>query len=174
MFPVTVQCTLVLHSVHLYCNCLLVRTCYAADPWGGYGMDWFDAMQCCYFQNSYLAEPQNEAETDKINTYLTISTGGDRANTWWMGATDMHHEGGWVWMSGNPWGYENWNEGEPNQNGNEDCGAFDSQADGFKVSDERWIFKKNLKLFSPQWMDLECNSANHGVPHYAVCEKMIA
>ena len=23
-------------------------------------------------------------------------------------------------------------------------------------------------------MDLECNSANHGVPHYAVCEKMIA
>merc|ERR1711988_694717 len=83
------------------------------------------------------------------------STGGDRANTWWMGATDMHHEGGWVWMSGNPWSYVNWNEGEPNQNGNEDCGAFDSQADGFK------------------WMDLECNSANHGVPHYAVCEKMI-
>merc|ERR1712183_162777 len=29
---------------------------------GGYGMDWFDAMQCCYFQNSYLAEPQTEAE----------------------------------------------------------------------------------------------------------------
>ena len=108
-------------------------TCYSSDPWGGYGMDWFDAMQCCYFQNSYLAEPQNQEETDKINTYLTISTGGDRANTWWMGATDMHHEGGWVWMSGNPWSYENWNEGEPNQNGNEDCGAFDSQADGFKV-----------------------------------------
>merc|ERR1712179_154028 len=125
-------------------------------PLGGYGMDWFDAMQCCYFQNSYLAEPQNQEETDKINTYLTISTGGDRQNTWWMGATDMHHEGGWSWMSGAPWSFENWNEGEPNQNGNEDCGAFDSQADGFK------------------WMDLECNSANHGVPHYAVCEKMIA
>merc|ERR1712039_680205 len=115
-------------------------TCYSSDPWGGYGMDWFDAMQCCYFQNSYLA----------------ISTGGHRQNAWWMGATDMHHEGGWSWMSGAPWSFENWNEGEPNQNGNEDCGAFDSQADGFK------------------WMDLECNSANHGVPHYAVCEKMIA
>merc|ERR1711874_455139 len=80
---------------------------------------------------------------------------GGQQNTWWMGATDMHHEGGWSWMSGAPWSFENWNEGEPNQNGNEDCGAFDSQADGFK------------------WMDLECNSANHGVPHYAVCEKMI-
>merc|ERR1712154_689237 len=67
-------------------------TCYSSDPWGGYGMDWFDAMQCCYFQNSYLAEPQTEAETSKINTYLTISIGGDRQSTWWMGATDMHHE----------------------------------------------------------------------------------
>ena len=72
MFPVTVQCTLVLHSVHLYWNCLLVRTCYAADPWGGYGMDWFDAMQCCYFQNSYLAEPTSQEEMDKIAMYLTI------------------------------------------------------------------------------------------------------
>merc|ERR1739844_484893 len=50
--------------------------------------------------------------------------------------------------------FENWNEGEPNQNGNEDCGAFDSQA-GYK------------------WMDLECNSENHGVPHYALCERLV-
>jgi len=71
-----------------------------------------------------------------------------------MGATDMHQEGGWRWMSGAPWSWENWADNEPNQNGNEDCGAFDSQA-GYK------------------WMDLECNSANHGVPHYAVCEKTI-
>merc|ERR1712045_12348 len=130
-------------------------TCYAADPWGGYGMDWFDAMQCCYFQNSYLAEPTSQEEMDKIAMYLTISIGGDKQNTWWMGATDMHHEGGWVWMSGAPWNFESWAPNEPNQNGNEDCGAFDSQAEGFK------------------WMDLECNSANHGVPHYAVCEKIL-
>ena len=51
-----------------------------------------------------------------------------------MGATDMHHEGGWVWMSGAPWNFETWAPNEPNQNGNEDCGAFDSQADGFAVN----------------------------------------
>ena len=50
----------------------IVRTCYAADSWGGYGMDWFDAMQCCYFQNSYLAEPTSQEEMDKIAMYLTI------------------------------------------------------------------------------------------------------
>ena len=72
--------------------------------------------------------------------------GGDKQSSWWMGATDLHHEGSWVWMSGavrlstsnhsqycllQPWSYEHWNEGEPNQNGNEDCGAFDSQAEGY-------------------------------------------
>ena len=50
----------------------IVRSCYASDPWGGYGMDWFDAMQCCYFQNSYLAEPTSQEEMDKIAMYLTI------------------------------------------------------------------------------------------------------
>merc|ERR1712121_21457 len=107
-------------------------TCYSNDQFGGYGMDWFDAMQCCYYQGGYLAEPQNAEETEKINTYLTISNGGDKQNSWWFGGSDLHHEGSWVWMSGAPWGYENWNEGEPNQNGNEDCTAFDSQG-GYKV-----------------------------------------
>ena len=50
------------------CIAILRSTCYGA----GYGLDWFDAMQCCYYQNAYLAEPQNQAEQDKINTYLTI------------------------------------------------------------------------------------------------------
>ena len=49
--------------------------------------------------------------------------------------------GSWLWMSGAPWGFANWNEGEPNQNGNEDCGAFDSQApdNSYKVGILIWI-----------------------------------
>ena len=35
-------------------------------------MNWFDALQCCYYQQGYLAEPQNQAEQDAINSYLTI------------------------------------------------------------------------------------------------------
>ena len=56
-----------------------------------------------------------------------------------MGATDMHHEGGWVWMSGAPWNFESWAENEPNQNGNEDCGAFDSQQPGFGVNENLFV-----------------------------------
>merc|ERR1711909_49898 len=51
-----------------------------------YGMDWFDALACCYLQRGYLAEPLNEEETTKINTYLTISNGGNVQNTWWLEA----------------------------------------------------------------------------------------
>merc|ERR1711928_165401 len=52
-----------------------------------YGMDWFDALACCYLQRGYLAEPLSEEEQTKINTYLTISNGGNVQNTWWIGGT---------------------------------------------------------------------------------------
>merc|ERR1711915_232117 len=123
----------------------------AGDYWG---MTFFDAMECCYYMKAYIAEPLSEAETSKINTYLTISNGGDLQNTYWIGGTDLHHEGSWLWLSGAPWSYTNWQDGEPNQNGNEDCTAINSDA-------------------QYKWMDLSCDSANHGVPHYVVCEKIL-
>ena len=85
-------------------------------------------------------------------------------------------------MSGAPWSYDHWGEGEPNQAGNEDCGAFDPQNENYGVS--VFILYLNIEIrFHEiscashshfQWMDLDCSSANHGVPHYAVCEKLIA
>ena len=36
-------------------------------------------------------------------------------------------------MSGAPWSYDHWGEGEPNQAGNEDCGAFDPQNENYGV-----------------------------------------
>ena len=38
-----------------------------------------------------------------------------------------------VWMSGAPWSYDHWGEGEPNQAGNEDCGVFDPQNENYGV-----------------------------------------
>jgi len=129
------------------------NVCHSGDDWG-YGMSWFDAMQCCYFQHGYLAEPLNAEENDKIKTYLQISVGGDLQQYWWIGGTDMHHEGSWTWMSGAPWMFDSWADGEPNQNGNEDCTAYDCQA-GFG------------------WMDLYCDSDDTlGMPHHVVCEKI--
>ena len=71
-------------------------------------------------------------------------------------------------MSGAPWSFAPWGEGEPNQNGNEDCAAIDPQNEGYGV---RMVLE--LGLTSPQWMDLDCSQENHGVPHYLVCEKLV-
>merc|ERR1719436_1907868 len=38
-------------------------TCYPSDQYY-YGMDWFDAMQCCYYQQAYLAEPTQNGDED--------------------------------------------------------------------------------------------------------------
>merc|ERR1712130_180087 len=61
---------------------MLVKTdsssCYSDT--GYYGMDWFDAMQCCYYQHGYVAEPMSQEEHDTIAQYLTISNGGENQN----------------------------------------------------------------------------------------------
>ena len=68
---------------------ILSSTCYSDT--GFYGMDWFDAMQCCYYQvrnssilaqnlflfwsflqHGYVAEPMSQEEHDTIAQYLTI------------------------------------------------------------------------------------------------------
>ena len=39
----------------------------------------------------------------------------------WFGFTDASVEGTWEWIDGAPVNYTHWDNGEPNQNGNEDC-----------------------------------------------------
>jgi len=142
------------------CYMLVKANGYDSTCWGSggyyYGMTFFEGMECCYYQNAYLAEPTSEAENQMINSYLTILNSGDNANTWWLGGTDMHNEGGWLWMSGSPWSYTYWDEEEPNQNGNEDCAAINA--------DQAY-----------KWMDLSCDAAEHmGYPHYTICEKIVS
>jgi len=133
-------------------------TCYSDGGVGGYGMSWFDAMECCYYNKGYLAEPQSADEQAKIEEYIQIADGGTLGlSAWWLGGNDMHQEGAWSWPSGQPFGYSNWVEGEPDDsNGLEDCIAIDSP--------------KNY-----QWMDLNCTDPLHGaVTHFAVCERIPA
>ena len=61
-------------------------------------------------------------------------------------------EGTWQWVTGEPFSYTQWHEGEPNNVENEDCLSMSSQ-DGY------------------DWMDLGCETREHGgVMHYAVCQ----
>ena len=141
-------------------------------------MSWFDAMECCYYNKGYLAEPQNVEEQTKIVEYIQVADGGTLGlSAWWLGANDMHMEGSWSWPSGQPFGYTNWVEGEPNDsNGLEDCAAIDRLVTGTTMT----ITGTTMTTTSPspkdyQWMDLNCTESIHGaVTHYAVCERIPA
>jgi len=78
-----------------------------------------DALNACRSKGGTLAQPRTQAEQDVIaSLYPNTNV--------WIGLDDMENEGTFVWSDGTPFcdcgGYNNWNEGEPNDlGGNEDC-----------------------------------------------------
>jgi formylglycine-generating enzyme required for sulfatase activity/tetratricopeptide (TPR) repeat protein len=72
-------------------------------------MSWERAKDYCSSLGGYLATIQDESENEFISKIISSSE-------IWLGASDGAEEGTWVWVSGEPWEYTNWAEGEPNTN----------------------------------------------------------
>jgi tetratricopeptide (TPR) repeat protein len=81
----------------------------------GSNRTWHEARNYCALQGGYLATIQTAAE----NEFVYQLTGGN--NSVWLGATDEAEEGVWSWVTGEPWTYKNWAEGEPNNASEEDA-----------------------------------------------------
>ncbi|XP_014596624.1 CD209 antigen-like protein C [Equus caballus] len=62
----------------------------------------------------------------------------------WIGLSDHHNEGSWLWVDNTPVNLSFWKEGEPNNHGDEDCVDF----------------------YSDGWNDDKCNREN-----FFICEK---
>ena len=64
--------------------------------------------------SGYLATIASDAE----NACVKTAAGTNRV---WLGGNDIDVEGTWIWITGEPFSYTNWNIGEPNNSGGEDC-----------------------------------------------------
>ena len=89
-----------------------------------FGADFSSADTACSTFGYYLATIDDAGE-DAFLSSTAQSISGAGSMGWWFGYTDQggwQAEGMWYWIgpaaSG---GYENWDTGEPNNSGNEDC-----------------------------------------------------
>jgi len=78
------------------------------------------------------------------NQWVLDQLGAFAMSSPWLGLNDLEVEGIWLWADGTEPGYLHWNNGEPNNSGNEDCTQL---------------------LSNGLWNDIKC-SAEYGV----ICE----
>ena len=82
---------------------------------------WEEAKAACEAKGGHLATITSEEEQKKLNLY-----NGGNHNLWIGGYKNA--EGQWCWVTGEPWEYENWGDGEPNNSSNvvadENCVAM--------------------------------------------------
>src|SRR3990172_6587865 len=68
-------------------------------------LSWHEAREYCTGLDGHLVTISSSAENQFVYEMLPWS---------WLGATDEVSEGTWLWITGEPWEYENWAPGEPN------------------------------------------------------------
>ncbi|PWH17420.1 MAG: hypothetical protein DDG60_02200 [Anaerolineae bacterium] len=72
------------------------------------------AQEYCRGMGAYLVTIADEAENRFVYELSPVT---------WLGATDESAEGQWVWVTGEPFNYTPWAEGEPNNCGLPDCAS---------------------------------------------------
>uniref|UniRef100_A0A3Q1GG68 Galactose-specific lectin nattectin-like n=2 Tax=Acanthochromis polyacanthus TaxID=80966 RepID=A0A3Q1GG68_9TELE len=88
---------------------------YMATP-----MTWARAELFCVSQGANLVSIHSIKEQNFVNSLIRNF---DSAQTWtWIGLSDVHLEGRWMWSDGSKVNFVFWNTGEPNNaGGDEDC-----------------------------------------------------
>ena len=77
-------------------------------------LTWHQAKLDAEARGGYLATITSQAELDYVRSLGVLPI-----TPYWLGATDEAQEGTWVWVTGEPWSFTNWQPGEPNNQGPE-------------------------------------------------------
>ncbi|MFY0533571.1 C-type lectin domain-containing protein [Nannocystis pusilla] len=86
------------------------QLCFVALPFA-------EAEADCVVQGGHLLSiPSQEIQDWVVAEAFSIAN-----NDWWIGLNDVDAEDDFVWTDGTPLEFTAWNEGEPNNSGEEDC-----------------------------------------------------
>ncbi|XP_036001842.1 lactose-binding lectin l-2 [Fundulus heteroclitus] len=84
-------------------------------------MTWGEAEIHCVSEGGNLV-PIHSLEEHNFVNYLIQNFDANQGYTW-IGLTDIHKEGSWIWSEGSKHEFSNWNDGQPNNaNEIEHCG----------------------------------------------------
>ncbi|WAS90690.1 CotH kinase family protein [Nannocystis punicea] len=88
----------------------VAQFCFVALPFA-------EAEADCVAQGGHLLSIPSQQVQDWAATEAFAIAGND----WWIGLNDLDTEDDFVWTDGTPLSFTAWNEGEPNNAGEEDC-----------------------------------------------------
>lgn len=91
-------------------------------------LSWQDAQAQCITVGANLVAIETEAEQTIVGT-LAGSFPADQPDLW-LGASDLATENSFIWADGSPVVFDNWRDGEPNDNGPGDAGEDCSVIEG--------------------------------------------
>ncbi|KAK1879625.1 Lactose-binding lectin l-2 [Dissostichus eleginoides] len=80
---------------------------------------WARAELQCVSQGGNLVSIHSRAEEDFVKLLIKLSDPAEGIT--WIGLSDIYEQGRWVWSDGCAAKYFFWNQGEPNNQGGEDC-----------------------------------------------------
>merc|ERR1712172_367301 len=109
--------------------------CYLFQEWNS---TWYDSRRECKQSGGYLVEVDSQEEQDAIlREIASRGWDGDTHFGFWIGLTDIFHDGTWVWDNlGKPLDFSNWAPGEPNNyRGLQHCAAIKLWAENGKWDD---------------------------------------
>lgn len=77
---------------------------------------WQQAKAGCDSRGAHLATLTTQQENDFVLTQFVLGST-EASQGVWLGGTDEQLEGTWRWITGEPWAFQSWNGGEPNDGG---------------------------------------------------------
>lgn len=84
--------------------------CFVALPWA-------EAEADCVDQGGHLVS----LHAKNVQDFVASQAFAIQDSDWWIGLNDLKNEGTFTWSDNTPFNYMNWNGGEPNNAGEEDC-----------------------------------------------------
>lgn len=123
---------------------------------------WTNAEAEAVSWGGHLVTVNNASEQEFVTR--TFLNGLDRIRPFWIGLYDAATEGSFAWSSGEPFGYANWDAGEPNNKNDEDFAVI-NWGYSYNASGQTASFAK--------WNDVAVDGfpgAQSTGPHYGIME----